>query len=196
MGEQLRKRLLIIGAGGHGRSVAEAASLGQNYVLTAFLDDAAKPQQHHLWGCPVWGGTAMLADCRGRIDTVIVAIGDNALREALHQQVKAQGLTLAMVVHPAAMVSPAATIGEGCAIMAGAIIGTGAQLGEGVIVNCGAVVDHDCVVESFGHLGVHAGMAGGSVLGRSAWMPVGSALAYGVKVPAGRVLRAGEVVEA
>ncbi|MNV85485.1 hypothetical protein D3C71_1794490 [compost metagenome] len=65
-----------------------------------------------------------------------------------------------------------------------------------MIVNCGAVVDHDCMVEPFGHLGVNAGMAGGSVLGRSAWMPVGSALAYGVKVPAGRVLRAGEVVDA
>lgn len=195
MGEQLKKRLLIIGAGGHGRSVAEAALLGQDYALTAFLDDAAKPPQHHLWGCSVWGTTATLANCRGRIDAVIVAIGNNALREALHQQVKAQGLALAMVVHPAAMVSPTAAIGEGTAIMAGAIVGTGAQLGEGVIVNCGAVVDHDCMVESFGHLGVNAGMAGGSVLGRSAWMPVGSALAYGVRVPAGRVLRAGEVVD-
>lgn len=192
----MKKRLLIIGAGGHGRSVAEAALLGQDYALTAFLDDATKPPKHHLWGCPVWGATAMLADCRGRIDEVIVAIGNNALREALHQQAKAQGIPLATVIHPAAMVSPTATSGEGSAIMAGAIVGTGAQLGEGVIVNCGAVVDHDCVVESFGHLGVNAGMAGGSVLGRSAWMPVGSALAYGVKVLAGRVLRAGEVVEA
>lgn len=191
----MKKRLLIIGAGGHGRSVAEAALLGQDYALTAFLDDAAKPQQHHLWGCSVWGTTTMLADCRGRIDAVIVAIGNNALREVLHQQVHARGMMLATVVHPAAVVSPTATMGEGCAIMAGAIVGTGAQLGEGAIVNCGAVVDHDCVVESFGHLGVHAGMAGGSVLGRSAWMPVGSALAYGVKIPAGRVLRAGEVVE-
>lgn len=192
----MKKRLLIIGAGGHGRSVAEAALLGQDYALMAFLDDATKPPEHHLWGCPVWGATAMLADCRGRIDEVIVAIGNNALREALHQQAKAQGISLATVVHPAAMVSPTATLGEGSTIMAGAIVGTGAQLGEGVIINCGAVVDHDCVVESFGHLGVNAGMAGGSVLGRSAWMPVGSALAYGVKVLAGRVLRAGEVVEA
>lgn len=192
----MKKRLLIIGAGGHGRSVAEAALLGHDYALTAFLDDTAKPQQHHLWGCPVWGTTAILADCRGRIDAVIVAIGNNALREALHRHVHAQGLALATVAHPAAIVSPTATIGQGSAIMAGAIVGTGAQLGEGVIVNCGAVVDHDCVVESFGHLGVNAGMAGGSVLGRSAWMPVGSVLAYGVKVPAGRVLRAGEAIDA
>ncbi|BEP66677.1 MULTISPECIES: acetyltransferase [unclassified Variovorax] len=192
----MKKRLLIIGAGGHGRSVAEAVLLGRDYALTAFLDDAAKPLQHHLWGCPVWGTTAMLADSCDRVDAVIVAIGNNTLREALQQKVKAHGVTLATVLHPAAMVSPSATVGEGSAVMAGAIVGTEAQLGEGVIVNCGAVVDHDCVVESFGHLGVNAGMAGGSVLGRSSWMPVGSMLAHGVKIPARRVLRAGEVVDA
>lgn len=191
----MKKRLLIIGAGGHGRSIAEAAALREEYALTAFLDDAAESLQH-VWNVPVWGATAALPACRGRVDVVIVAIGNNGSRETLHQQVRTQGMTLATVIHPSAIVSATSTIGEGSAIMAGAVVGTGAQLGEGVIVNCGAVVDHDCVVESFGHLGVKAGMAGGSVLGRSAWMPVGSALAYGVSVPAGRILRAGEVVDA
>lgn len=190
-----KQRLLIIGAGGHGRSVAEAAVLHGDYELTAFLDDAAESSQR-VWDWPVWGTTTMLAACRDRVDAVIVAIGNNALREILHQRVQAEGLLLATVVHPAATVSPRAAMGQGCAIMAGAIVGTDAQLGEGVIVNCGAVVDHDCTVEPFGHLGVNAGMAGGSVLGRRAWMPVGAALAYGVRVAADRVLRAGEVVHA
>jgi len=188
-----KKRLLIIGAGGHGRSVAEAALLRQDYELTAFLDDAAKPQQR-LWDFPVWGTTEMLAGCRGRIDVVMVALGNNALREALHQQVQAQGMALATVIHPAAMVSPTATIGEGSAIMAGAILGTGAQLGEGVIVNCGAVVDHDCVVEAFAHLGGNASMAGGSVLGRGAWMQTGTSLGHGAGLPAEAVLRVGETI--
>ena len=191
----MKKRLLIIGTGGHGRSVAEAVYLQEDYALTAFLDDAANPRDQ-LWGCPIWGTTTMLADCRSRVDAVIVAVGSNALREALHQRVQMEGMTLATVIHPAATVSSRATLGQGSVIMAGAIVGTGAQLGEGVIVNCGAVVDHDCIVESFGHLGVNAGMAGASVLGRGARKPVGSALAYGVKVPAGHVLCAGEVVDA
>lgn len=188
-----KKRLLIIGAGGHGRSVAEAALLRQDYELTAFLDDGANPQQF-LWDCPVWGTTEMLAGCRGRIDVVMVAIGNNALREALHQQVQAQGMSLATVIHPAAMVSPTATIGEGSAIMAGAILGTGARLGEGVIVNCGAVVDHDCVVEAFAHLGCNATMAGGAVLGRGSWMQTGTSLGHGVGLPAEAVLRVGETM--
>ena len=190
-----RKRLLVIGAGGHGRSVAEAVLLRQEYALTAFLDDAAQPGQG-VWDWPVWGTTAILSDCRGRIDAVVVALGNNGLREALHLRVRAAGLALATVVHPVACVSPRATVGEGSALMAGAVVGTGAKLGEGVIVNCGAVVDHDCRVEPFGHLGVKAGMAGGTVLGHGAWMQAGSSLGYGVRLPAGRVLRTGEVMEA
>lgn len=197
----MAKRLLIIGAGGHGRSVAEAVLLSSSmqyspaprHALTAFLDDAAQPGQQ-VWDWPVWGTTAMLADCVGRVDVVLVAIGNNALRASLHERVRAAGLALATVVHPSAMVSSRATVGEGCAIMAGAVVGTGARLDEGAIVNCGAVADHDCVVEAFGHLGVNASMAGGTVLGRGAWMQAGSSLGYGVKVPAGTVLRAGEAM--
>lgn len=192
------KRLLIIGGGGHGRSVAEAMLLSrqpqeQGFELTAFLDDAAQPHQH-VWDWPVWGTTAMLPECSGRIDAVVVAVGNNALRETLHRRVYAAGFTLATVIHPAAVVSPRASIGAGSVIMAGAIVGAEARLGEGVIVNCGAVVDHDCVVEDFAHLGGNASMAGGAVLGRGAWMQVGASLGYGVELPARAVLRAGEAM--
>ncbi|MDP9894166.1 sugar O-acyltransferase (sialic acid O-acetyltransferase NeuD family) [Variovorax boronicumulans] len=187
------KRLLIIGTGGHGRSVAEAVLLRNDYVLTGFLDDAAESAQR-LWDWPVWGTTAVLGAYRNQVDAVFVAIGNNALRETLHQRVQAEGLALATVIHPAAAVSHRAAIGQGSAVMAGAVVGTGVELGEGVIVNCGAVVDHDCTVEPFGHLGVNAGMAGGSILGRRAWMQVGASIAQGAKVAADRVLLPGEVV--
>lgn len=189
------KRLLIIGTGGHGRSIAEAVLLRNDHVLAGFLDDAAESEQR-LWDWPVWGKTDLLSACRDKVDAVFVAIGNNALREALHERVRAQGLALATVIHPGSIVSPRAEVGQGSAIMAGAVVGTGARLGEGVIVNCGAVVDHDCTVEPFGHLGVNAGMAGGSVLGRRARMPVGAALAYGARVAADHVLQPGEVVHA
>lgn len=76
--------------------------------------------------------------------------------------------------------------------MAGAIVGTEAVLGQGVIVNCGAVVDHHAQVHDFGHLGVNACMAGGSVLGALAWMQAGSAIGYGMQLAAGTVLKPGK----
>lgn len=187
------KRVLIVGAGGHGRSVAEAVLAAGSYKVVGFVDDAASALQH-VWALPVFGATADLTSYREYADVAIVAMGNNRLREELHGRLTVAGFELATVVHSHAMVSPRAVIGAGCAIMAGAIVGTEAQLGAGVIVNCGAVVDHDCRVDDFGHLGVNAAMSGGSVLGRGAWMQAGSVLGYGAMVEAGRVLGPGEAV--
>ena len=187
------KGLLIVGAGGHGRSVAEAVLAAGSYKVVGFVDDAASALQH-VWALPVFGATADLTSYREYADVAIVAMGNNRLREELHGRLTVAGFELATVVHPKAVVSPRAVIGAGCAIMAGAIVGTEAQLGAGVIVNCGAVVDHDCRVDDFGHLGVNAAMSGGSVLGRGAWMQAGSVLGYGALVESGRVLGPGEVV--
>lgn len=187
------KRLMIVGAGGHGRSVAEAALAGGEFVLAGFLDDAF-PEVDRVWGLPVLGIVADLAHWQGAADFAIVAIGNNVLRQRVTAGLRAAGFSRATVVHPRAIVSPTAVIGEGSVIMAGAIVGTEACLGEGVIVNCAAVVDHHCHVGDYGHLGVAAAMAGGSVLGGRAWMQAGSALGYGVEIEDGRVLMPGEAV--
>jgi len=186
-------RLLIIGAGGHGRSVAEAVIAAGIYEMAGFVDDAA-PGLAQVWGYAVLGTTDDVSVYRTHADRAIVAVGNNTLRAVLSIKLLAAGFELTTVVHPRAIVSPRAVIGPGSAIMAGAIVGTEARLGCGVIVNCGAVVDHDAQVHDYGHLGVNACMAGGSVLGRNAWMQAGSALSYGVKVAEGVVLQPGMAV--
>ena len=187
----MSKRVIVIGAGGHGRSVAEAILLLGRDELIGFVDDGADPNAK-VWTYPILGRTDSLHTLRALADTVVVAIGNNAVREKLHARVRDIGFELLNVIHPAAFVSPTATLGAGCAVMAGAVVGTEAKLGEGVIVNCGATVDHHCRVDAFGHLGVNACMAGGSVLGHRAWMQAGAALGYGVKIAADTVLEPGE----
>lgn len=184
------RRLLIVGAGGHGRSVAEAVLAGTTYELAGFLDNAV-PALNQVWHVPVLGDTVELGVYRRHADLAVVAIGNNAAREVLCSRLLAAGFELATVVHPQAIVSPRAVIGPGSTVMAGAIVGTEARLGCGVIVNCGAVVDHQAQVHDYGHLGVNACMAGVAVLGRGAWMQAGSALGFGVRLPDGTVLPPG-----
>ena len=186
-------RLLIIGAGGHGRSVAEAVTAAGTYVVVGFADDAA-PGLVQVGSYPVLGTMDDVTAYRTHADAAIVAVGNNAMREALSNKLLAKGFKLVIVIHPRAIVSLSAIIGPGCAIMAGAIVGTEARLGSGVIVNCGAVVDHHAQVHDYGHLGVNACMAGGADLGRNARMQAGSALGYGVKVADGVVLQPGEAM--
>lgn len=182
--------VLIVGAGGHGRSVAEAILLGGMYRLAGFLDDNW-PDLRAVWDYPVLRRLGELESCLRHTRFTIVAIGNNATRERVHARILAAGGELVTIIHPAATVSPRAVLGAGCAVMAGAIVGTEARLGQGAIVNCNATVDHHCTVGDFAHLGVGACMAGGSVLGHGAWMQAGAAIGYGVKVAPGAVLAPG-----
>lgn len=188
-----KTRLLVVGAGGHGRSVAEAALLSGRFEVIAFLDDST-PAEEAVLGLPVWGPVESIAQYRTAMDQAVVAVGNNAVRETLMQRWATAGVTWATVVHPRAIVAPSAVLGAGSAVMAGAIIGTEARLGMGSIVNCGAVVDHHATVEDFGHLGVNASMAGGTRLGRGGWMQAGSTLAYGAVVPSSATVGPGEAV--
>jgi sugar O-acyltransferase (sialic acid O-acetyltransferase NeuD family) len=187
--------LVVVGAGGHGRSVAEIVAASDAWRFLGFVDDAA-PRSAAGSSWPVIGTTGELAACRSVAEFAIVAIGNNAVRERLQQRLIDLGFNIASVIHRSAIIAPSARLGVGCAIMAGAVIGTEATLGDGVIVNSGAVVDHHCSVQDYAHLGTNACMAGGSALGRGAWMQAGSALGYGVQVPVGAVLNVGQNVQA
>jgi sugar O-acyltransferase (sialic acid O-acetyltransferase NeuD family) len=195
-----KTRLLIIGAGGHGASVAEAAELSGTFEVVGFLDDALPVGQAVLNGSVIGaiGGLRnvdRLDSYRAVCDQVIVAVGNNAVREKLTQRLVNAGFAIATVIHPRAFVSRSAMVGSGSAVMAGAIVGTQARLGLGSIVNCGAVVDHHARVEDFGRLDVNASLAGGTLLGGGAWLQAGAALGYGVQIPAGVILLTGEAVE-
>ena len=187
------RHLIVIGAGGHARSIADIVLEQGECSLVGFVDDAY-PDLKSVWGFPVLGKVDTAAGLRGMAEYAFVAIGNNKVRERLFQVLADAGFGMPNIIHPRAIVSPRAILGHGVAIMAGAVVGTEASLGDGTIMNAGAVVDHDARVENFGHLGVNAAMAGGSKLGRGAWMQAGSAIGYGVEVPAGRILAPGEAI--
>lgn len=184
------KKIIIIGAGGHGRSVAEAIQLGNEFEIIGFLDDVW-PKETELWGLPIYGNTHELEHCRALADWVVVAIGNNKIRRELMRKLIVMGYKLATIAHPAALISPSAVLGSGSVVMAGAIIGTESKLGIGVIINAGASVDHHCQIGDYGHLGVNACMAGGSALGEEAWLQAGSAIGYGVRISDGQVILPG-----
>ncbi len=189
----MTNKIIIVGAGGHGKSVADLLLLQKEYELVGFVDDAY-PGISDVWGFPVLGkvDADTLSSLQEYVGCVVVAIGNNDLRESVFKLVDGLGLTLPNIVHPNAFVSPRAMLGNGCMVMANAVIGTEARLGDGVIVNSGAIVDHHAVVDDFGHLGVNVSMAGGAHLGRLAWAQAGVALGYGVSIPEKQILKLGE----
>lgn len=189
MEPDLWSTLLIFGAGGHGRVVADAALLQAAWPrLVASDRNPARQHGELLAGLP-------LEPFQPAIDggaRVHVAIGDNVARRA---EAQALGLhLLTSVAHPMASVSRHASIAGGCFIAAQAVVAPGAALAAGVIVNHGAVVDHDVRVGAFSHIGPGAILGGGSSIGAGVLVGAGTTVLPGVAVCDHAVIGAGCVV--
>lgn len=189
------RTLLVLGAGGHGKSVAEAALLSGEWQRVCFLDDRW-PQLEVVCGIDVIGDLDSLLEPGLSVAGGIAAVGNNSLRKAWVERIKAAGIEVVSIVHPRAWISPSAHIGQGVAVLAMAVIGTDARLGQGAIVNAGALVDHDVCVGDFAHLGVGVNLAGGVQVGASAWLQAGCSAGYGVSVASGDVVAPGTALQA
>lgn len=185
--------LIIVGAGRHGRAVAEMVQLTGELRPVGYLDDT-RVAGERIDGLTVRGRAAMLRASTELAQWAIIAIGDNVAREHYQALARRAGFRVATIMHPQAIVAGSARIGAGTTIMAGAVIASGCQLGKGVIVNCGATVDNRSVLDDYAHIGTGAAIAGGSRIRRAAWLRAGCAIGYHAEVPANAMLPPGTVL--
>lgn len=181
------KRLAVIGAGGHGRVVAESAAAAG---WTAIFFDDHLTGENKGW---LVGGTAdeaLVYPC----DAAIVAIGNNRVRLDWIERLRGAGLAVATIMHPSALVSATAMVGEGTFLAAGAIVGANAALGIGCIINTAASVDHDCFLGEAVHLSPGVRLSGEVTIGTASWLGTGSAVRNRVKIGRDVVVGVGGVV--
>jgi UDP-perosamine 4-acetyltransferase len=186
------ERLLVWGAGGHGRVVADLVR-ASGHVLAGFVDsDLAKHSEL------VMPERALLSALRngnalpGGADAVVPAIGDNSAR--LEAAAVLGSAVSPALVHPGATVSPSASIDSGSVVCPRAVVNAGAIVGLAAIVNSAAIVEHDCVVEAGVHVSPGAVLAGGTRIGRRAWVGAGAVVIPGVCIGADAIIGAGAVV--
>ena len=184
---------MIVGAGGHAKVAAEAAQLS-GFTITGFINQTPDSCGTEILGIPVLGDEHILdspdlADC-----AVLVAIGDNALRESIVARITARKKEFATVIHPSAVISSSAILGEGTVVMAGAVINSMSQVGRHCIVNTMASVDHDCFVGNFVHISPGAHLAGNCHVGDLGHVGIGVSMLPGVSVGPRSVIGAGAAV--
>ena len=138
-------KLIILGAGGYGRTVADIASQSGRYIEVCFLDDNATEER-------VIGKCSDYVNHISSDSELYPAFGNNEGRMRWLERLEAAGAAIATLIHATAYVSPEATIGVGTVVLPKAIINTGVVLNSGCIINCGAIIDHGCVIEDGVHI--------------------------------------------
>ncbi len=182
------KQIIIIGASGHGKVVADIATLN-GYDTILFLDD--DESRTECGSYPVVGTSRKLDEMDG---DVIVAIGNAVIREKIQQQVEQKKRVLATLVHPRAVVCDDVVLGAGTVVMAGAVINAGSCIGKGCIINTSSSVDHDCHISDFAHIAVGAHLAGTVSIGKRTWIGIGAVVRNNIHITDDCMIGAGAAV--
>ncbi|MBQ7255549.1 MAG: acetyltransferase [Oscillospiraceae bacterium] len=182
----MQKELVIIGAGGHGKVIADIAKWN-GYQNIVFLD--ADKSKKNCGKYQVIGTENMLADLSGDI---IVAIGNAADRRKIQERIDRS--RIATLIHPDAFVADDVIIGKGTVIMAGAVINSGAIIGESCIINTCASVDHDCILSDYVHISAGAHIAGTVKIHSNTWIGVGVSVSNDIEIAGNCVVGAGAAV--
>lgn len=184
------KNLMVIGAGGHGRVVADVAARSGKFQQIVFLDDA-QPNQELPY--PYLGKCDMAENYLDQYE-MVVAIGNGEVRQKIMRVLADKGACFATIVAPDAIVASDVQIGAGTVVFSGVVINTGASIGQGVIVNTASSIDHDCMVGDFCHIAVGARLCGTVRLAPQVWVGAGAVVINNLSVDTSCVIGAGAVV--
>lgn len=180
------KSIVIIGASGHGKVIADIAK-NVGYEKITFLDDGRTGK---VGSYEIAGDTSLIDSFDADF---FVAIGSGLVRKRISLLLEEKGKNVPTLIHPAAVVAESARLGCGTSVMAGAVINPDAIIGKGSIINTGASVDHDCIIGEYNHISVGSHIAGSVATGENVWVGAGATVSNNIKICSNVLLGAGAV---
>lgn len=167
------KKIIIIGAGGHGHVVADIAKQN-NYSSIEFLDDNVNKKinrNHDIIGAI--NDIYKLLDDDNRNYEFFVAIGDNLIRKKIINILQNYKVVLPSLIHPKAVIDDTSVVGQGSVIMANVVVNSNSIIGDGCIINSSAVIEHNCIIHDYTHISPGVNIAGSVEIGSNSWIGVG-----------------------
>ncbi len=187
----MKDKLIIIGASGHGKVVADIAIKMSKWQSVTFLDDDVFIKAS--MGLEVIGKTSDAFKYKDEAD-FFVAIGNNAIRKKIQEYLSDEGLNIVSLIHPSVVIGSYVEVGIGTAIMAGVVINSSCRIGKGCIINTSSSLDHDNVIEDYVHISPGVRTAGSVEIGKGTWIGIGSVVSNNVNICSGCKVGAGAVV--
>lgn len=186
------KKVVIIGAGGHAKVIIDILRRDHNYELVGCTDNHIVNPVLNL---PVLGNDSILPYLYDQgIHHAFVAIGNNRVRQKLHQKAQMIGFQFVNAISPFTCISDSAKLGTGIAIMPGAIINVETVIGDQSIINTGASVDHDCSIGEYAHIAPGCNLAGNVTVGKGTFVGIGSKVIDGTRIGGFSMIGGGSAV--
>lgn len=186
-----KNKLLIIGASGHGKVVADIALRMNKWIQISFLDDDESIKSS--MGIEVIGNSEDAQKYIGDYD-IFVAVGNSKTRNKMQEKLEMAGADIPVLIHPSAVIGEGVELGAGTVVMPGAVINCYSKIGKGCIVNTGATVDHDNVIEDYVHLSPGVHLAGNVKVGKGSWLGISSVVINNKFIVNDSIIGAGAVV--
>lgn len=185
--------IILVGFGGHGKSVADCIERQGKYHIVGYTDLCGQESVYTYLGTDdvlseyLAKGINKVAICLGYL-------GKGNLREKIYKKLKSKGFEFPIIVDPSAIVSDTAKIEEGTFIGKGVIINAEAKVGKLVILNTRCLVEHECLIGDYSHIAVGAVLCGQVEIGEAAFVGANATVIQCIKVGARKLIPAGMTV--
>lgn len=189
-----QKNLILIGGGGHCKSVIDVAESAGYHILGIL--DMPEEVGNTVLDYKVIGTDDDISQYADKAEFIITVgfIKNPAIRVRIYNTVKEAGGKLATIIASTAHVSRYATVGEGTVVMHQAVVNAGAQVGANCIINTFCNIEHDAVIGDQCHISTGAMVNGDCKVGERVFIGSQSVLANGVTVGDDIIVGAGSVV--
>ena len=191
------KNIILIGGGGHCKSVIDVIEQEKKYKISGIVD---KPMflGAEILGYKVIGNDLDLVTLVKKFKYALIAVGhirSAKLRIKLFNLAKKVGFTLPSIVSPISYVSRHSKIGEGTIIMHHAIINANTLIGHNCIVNSKALIEHDCKISNHCHISTNATINGGVEIGSKCFIGSNVITKENIQIKKNSFIKAGTLVK-
>ena len=186
------KQVVIIGAGGHAKVIADIIVKSGDKLL-GFLDDNIKKGKKIINEYQILGKIDESINLQKGTQNLyfIIAIGDNYTRKSICERYHLNYYT---AIHPSSNIGMNVKIEEGTAIMANACINANTRIGKNCIINTGAVIEHDNIIEDYVHISPNATLCGTVKVSSYTHIGAGVVVKNNIKITDNCIIGAGAVV--
>lgn len=190
-------RIVIVGCGGHAKSIVDTVENEGVYKIVGFIDREIN-EKYSYRGYKVIGTDDDLEQIYlSGVHNVAIGVGylgKGILRDKLYERLKTIGYNMPVIIDPTAVVSSDIIIGEGTVICKKTVVNADARIGKMAIINTGAIIEHECEINDFSHISVGTILCGNTKIGSHCFIGAGTTIINGIEIGNECIVGAGSVV--